>query len=102
AAAGADSFADADFAGSLGDADQHDVHNPNSANNKRNTGDRTEQQRERASNLVERVQKVLLALDAEIILHDLMSSPQQIANLGDGVVHDAFAHDLHVDRADVG
>jgi len=38
-APGAEGFADADFAGALGDADEHDVHDDDAADDERNQGD---------------------------------------------------------------
>ena len=45
--AGADGLADADLAGPLADRDQHDVHDPDAADDERDRGDAAEQQGER-------------------------------------------------------
>ena len=43
---GADRLADADLPGPLGDGHQHDVHDPDAADEQRDGGDRAEQDRE--------------------------------------------------------
>ena len=48
AAARADRLADADLARPLADRDQHDVHDPDAADDQRDRGDPAEQQRQRA------------------------------------------------------
>ena len=48
-AAGADRLADADLAGPLGDRDEHDVHDPDAADDQRDRGDPAEQQGQRAA-----------------------------------------------------
>ena len=47
ASAGADRLADADLAGPLGDRDQHDVHDPDAADDQRDGGDAAEEQGQR-------------------------------------------------------
>ena len=48
AAARADRLADADLAGPLADRDQHDVHDPDAADDQRDRGDPAEQEGQRA------------------------------------------------------
>ena len=49
----AERFANADFAGALGDADQHDVHDHDAADHQRNAGDRHDDGGDHAEHLVD-------------------------------------------------
>ena len=51
---GADRLADADLARSLGDGDQHDVHDADAADEQAQRGDRTEQHRQRLASTTSR------------------------------------------------
>jgi len=68
AAARADGEADADLAGPLGDADQHDVHDANAAHHERDAGEEADQDRHDAVVGIEEVGCFLLRADHEIIL----------------------------------
>ena len=65
-APGAEGLAQADLARPLGDRDQHDVHDPDPADQQADAADRREQDGERRSRRGGRGQEVLLGLDGEV------------------------------------
>jgi hypothetical protein len=65
AAARADRLADADLAGPLGDADEHDVHHADPADEQRDRGDLAEQRGEHAARGAGRFQQRALVEDVE-------------------------------------
>src|SRR6185369_6793647 len=67
ATARADGLADADLAGPLPDRDQHDVHDPDAADDQRDRGDPAEQQRERPGDRVGRLEELRLVEDREVV-----------------------------------
>src|SRR6185312_9768113 len=67
AATGADGHANADFAGPLGDADEHDVHDPHATDDQRDAGDRGDHHGQRADDDVEDVGDLGDIADDEIV-----------------------------------
>src|ERR1051325_10397145 len=76
----ADSFADADLAGALGDGDQHDVHDADAADDERDARNRAQQPRHGARGLCRGVGDFFLATDGEIVVpttDDAVTLPEQ-------------------------
>src|SRR5437870_1870270 len=63
---GADRLADADLAGALGDRDQHDVHDPDAADEQGEPGDAGQRPAQDQHDPVERIQDTALAVHGEI------------------------------------
>ena len=82
---GADGHAQADFAGALGDADQHDVHDADAADQQRDSGDGRQQQRQGAGGGGEGAGDIGQIADVEIVVgaeRDVMAVAQQGGHLG--------------------
>src|SRR5438093_5846994 len=97
---GADRLADADLAGAFRDGDQHDVHDPDAADDQGNAGDRAQHQGEDAGRLRGAVQHVLLAEDLKISLggvRDVMPVQQHLRDLGGRGIRRLGARRLDVD-----
>src|SRR5262249_40188006 len=62
---GADGLADPDLAGALGHRDQHDVHDPDPADDEGDPGHRPEEDGDEPGDLVRRLQQGVLAEDGE-------------------------------------
>ena len=76
---GAERLADADLAGALGDRHQHDVHDPDAADQQAHRGDAGEQAGEHLGGLLLGGQDVLLVADREVVLSagpDLVLPPE--------------------------
>ena len=65
---GTQSLADADFAGALGDRDQHDVHDDHTADHQRNGGDADNNSRKHAGDLIEQADERIVREDGEVVL----------------------------------
>src|SRR5207249_8153913 len=68
APASADRHADADFASALGDADEHDVHNADAADEQRYAGDAGEQPGHRVRGGILSFEKFLRVAEHEIVI----------------------------------
>ena len=66
AATRADRLADADLAGPLADRDQHDVHDPDAADDQRDRGDAAEEQRQRRGDRRRGLEQLGLVEDVEV------------------------------------
>ena len=67
-----DRHPDADLAGPLGDRDEHDVHDPDPADDQRDAGDRAEEECHRPGVAVRRVGDLLLVADREVVVPALV------------------------------
>ena len=86
-AARADGLADADLAGPLADRDQHDVHDPDAADDERDRGDPAEQQGQRAADRRGGLEQLGLVEDAEVVVvggRQLVAVAQERGDLGVG------------------
>ena len=104
AAPGADRLADADLAGPLADRDQHDVHDPDAADDQRDRGDAPEQQRQRAADRVGRLEQLRLVEDREVVVvgrREAVARPQERRDLGLDRRHLRLVGDADADRPDV-
>ena len=101
----ADGLADADLAGALGDADQHDVHDADAADKQGDGGDCAEEGGQRAGDGVDGVQQFGLAEGAEVVLvasGDIVLRSQGFGDLVDSCLGLGFVHSLGVMAADCG
>src|SRR6266540_3813293 len=101
AAARPDRLANPDLTGPLGHRDQHDVHDPDPADQERDAGHRAEQDRESLSHLGEGGQEVLLALNREVVLGRPVPLSEHLRNLVDHLLRDSLLSHLDVDNRDV-
>ena len=98
----ADSHADADFARALGDADQHDIHNPNAADDQRNKSDGRQQISHRFGLLGRHISNLLLIAHGEIVLlarRDAVALTEQFNNLLLHRIEQESTSRLNVDAA---
>ena len=93
----ADGDADADLAGAFGHAHQHDVHDADAADKKRNAGHRPQQQGDDLGNGIHRVGDFLLVENVEIVVlpgGQAMALAQQAGDLLLGDFHAVGTGDL--------
>src|SRR6185369_10341432 len=86
-ALGADGFADADFAGALGDRDQHDVHHSNAAHDQADRSYREHQDENHAADFVPQIEEIVGGKNREIVrfvVAETPLAPQQFTGLVDG------------------
>src|SRR5690606_35856294 len=94
-----DRHAHADFAGTLGDRDQHDVHHPNAADHQRNQRDHRDQQGHGAAGLLDGLADGV-GVHHEEILHAVAAGEQADDALLGGVAGDRVV-DAHGDALQV-
>ena len=103
AAAGADRLADADLAGPLADRDEHDVHDPDAADDQRDRGDPAEQEGQRRADRGRGLEQLGLVEDLEVVVirrREVVAVAQQRRELGLGRGHLVGLRDAHADRPD--
>ena len=99
----ADRLADADLAGPLADRDQHDVHDPDAADDQRDRGDPAEQQRQRGGDRRRRLEQLGLVEDVEVGGvggRQLVPVTEQRGDLGARRGHPVGVGDGDADRPD--
>src|SRR5262249_52831438 len=78
-------FAHSDFPGSLRDADQHDVHDDDAADNKRNGSDANHDHEKAGADVLPQREKRVASLDCKIILRAVGNMMAAAHNLADFV-----------------
>ena len=89
-AARADRLADAYLTGPLVHRDEHDVHDPDAADEQRDPADRAEQERERAGHGAERRERVVLIRHGEVRVRgiaDVVALEKDVVHVARGEFH---------------
>ena len=105
ARAGAHRHPDADFASPFGDADQHDVHNSDTADDQRNTGDGAQQNGHGARRRGGQFADLKLAAHGEVVLFagiEAVTAPEQFDNLSLDLGKGLGAGGLDIDPTQIG
>ena len=87
----ADGFADADFPGSFGDGDEHDVHHADAAHQQSHRSDREHQHENQIADFVPEIEKVVGSENREVVrlvIGEAAFSAQQVADFLDGLPDD--------------
>src|SRR5437762_1748223 len=104
AAARADGLADPDLTGPLVHRHQHDVHDPDAADEQRDPADRSEQQRERAGDGAEGRERVVLVRHGEVRARwvgDVVALQQDVVHVACREVHRVAGRRLDHDLRDL-
>src|SRR5712691_5438241 len=105
AAPRSDGLANSDFAGALGDAHQHDVHYPDTADEQPNGAEDDHRESDHAYDVVELVHGLLRRLDGKIVLiavMDVAPAAQDVARLVHGLINQRRRKRLDADVVFVG
>ena len=89
------SHADADFAGPLGDADEHDVHDADAADHERHRRDASEQKAHRTRSGRDGLHQFQLVAHGEILFLAAMPGEKQIRDVILHAVYDLVVGGLH-------
>ena len=99
----ANGFAEPDLAGSFGDADEHDVHDADAADDEADKGDGAEEEGHCAKDVSEDGDEVGLVDDDEVVFAlegDFVAFAQEFGYLFLGLGHAVFGDDRGVDEVD--